>query len=138
MRMFLREKELMRTPFPDGMEEFQQLLYCENKQKGTLLEARVGLQLFSNMMESKIGNRADVDLSKRETQVPLPPIKRDAIESADVRKLQKTYERMNADRRILHIPSFCDKFKHLLYKGCHYTSDFANHQQASTIFFAVV
>ena len=31
MRKFLREKELMSTPFPEGMEEFQQLLYCENK-----------------------------------------------------------------------------------------------------------
>ena len=122
MRKFLREKELMRTPFPEGMEEFQQLLYCENKQKGTLLEASVGLQLFSNMMESEVGNPADVDLSKRETQVPLPPIKRDAIESADVRKLQKTYKRMYPAGRILHIPRFCDKFKHLLYKGCRYTS----------------
>ena len=117
MRKFLREKELMRTPFPEGMEEFQQLLYCENKQKGTLLEASVGLQLFSNKTESEKGNPADVDLSKSETQVPLTPIKRDAIESADVRKLQKTYERMYAARRILHIPSFCDKFKHLLDKG---------------------
>lgn len=134
MRKFLREKELMRTPFPEGMEEFQQLLYCENKQKGTLLEASVGLQLFSNMIESEIGNPADVDLSKSETQVPLPPIKRDAIESADVRKLQKTYERMYAARRILHIPSFCDKFKHLLYKGCRYTSDLTAHQQASRVF----
>ena len=25
MRKFLREKELMITPFPEGMEEFQQL-----------------------------------------------------------------------------------------------------------------
>ena len=76
MRKFLREKELMRTPFPEGMEEFQGILYCENKQKGTLIEASVGLQLFSNMIESEIGNPADVDLSQRGTQVPLPPIKR--------------------------------------------------------------
>ena len=80
MTKFLREKELMRTPFPENMEEFQQLLYCENKQKGTLLEASMGLRLFSKMMESEIGNPADVDLSQREAQVPLPPIKRDAIE----------------------------------------------------------
>ena len=105
MRKFLREKELMRTPFPEGIGE--------NKQKGTLLEASVGLQLFSNKREFEKGNPADVDLSKSETQVPLPPIKRDAIESAEVRKLKKKYERMHAARRILHIPSFCDKFNHL-------------------------
>ncbi|CAH3169326.1 unnamed protein product [Pocillopora meandrina] len=44
--------------FPGGMEEFQQLMDCEGKQKGTLLEAM------------------NVNLSKTETQVPLPPIKR--------------------------------------------------------------
>jgi len=49
-------------------------------------------------------------------------------------KLQKTYGRMCAARRILHIPSFCDKFKHLLYKDCRYTSDFTAHQQVSTVF----
>ena len=85
------------------------------------------------MMESEIGNPADVDLSKRETQVPLPPIKRDAIESAEVRKLQKTYERMYPAGRILHIPRFCVKFMHLLYKGCRYTSEIDAHQQASTV-----
>ena len=41
---------------------------------------------------------------------------------------------MYTARRILHIASFCDKFKHLLYKGCRYTSDFTAHQQASTVF----
>ena len=41
---------------------------------------------------------------------------------------------MYAARRILHITSFSDKFKHLLYKGCRYTSDFTAHQQVSTVF----
>ncbi len=41
MRKFLRDKELKRTIFPEGMEGFQQLLDCEEKQKGTLLEANV-------------------------------------------------------------------------------------------------
>ena len=51
-----------------------------------------------------------------------------------MRKLQKTYERLYAARKMLHIPSFCDKFKHLLCEGCRYTSDFTAHQQASTGF----
>ena len=136
MRKFLREKELMTTPFPEGMK-ISSSFYIVKTSKKELYNylkqnASVGLQLFSNMRESE--NPADVDLSKRGTQVPLPPIKRDAIESADVRKFQKTYERIIAARRILHIPSFCDKFKHLLYKGCRYTSDFTAQQQASTVF----
>ena len=50
----MRKRELVRTVFPEGMEEFQQLLYCEGKQKGTLLEASVRAQLFCNMIVSVI------------------------------------------------------------------------------------
>ena len=39
MRKFHREKELRKTVFPEGMEEFRQLLDCEGKQKATLLES---------------------------------------------------------------------------------------------------
>ena len=42
------------------------------------------------MVESETGSPVNVNLSKTETQVPLPPIKKDAIESDDVRRLQKT------------------------------------------------
>ena len=58
------------------MEEFQQLMDCEGKQKGTLLEASVRVQQFCNMVESETGSPVNVNLSKSETQVPLPPIKR--------------------------------------------------------------
>ena len=92
MRKFIREKELKQAIFPGGMEEFQQLLDCEGKQKGTFLEASVHVQKFCNMVESETGSPVNVNLSKTETQVPLPPIKRDAIESDDVRRLQKTYK----------------------------------------------
>ena len=81
----------MRTVFPEGMEEFQQLLYCEieGKQKGTLPEASVRTQLFCDMVGSETGSPANANLSKTETQVPLPPIKRDALEGPDLRRLQK-------------------------------------------------
>ena len=49
---------------------------CEGKQKGTLLEASVRVQQFCNMVESETGSPVNVNLSKTETQVPLPPIKR--------------------------------------------------------------
>ena len=111
------------------MEEFQQLMDCEGKQKGTLLEASVRVQQFCNMVESETGSPVNVNLSKTETQVPLPPIKRDAIESDDVRRLQKTYETMYAGGRIIHVSSFCDKFKHLLYKGYRCAADSACNQQ---------
>lgn len=62
--------------FPGGMEEFQQLMDCEGKQKGTLLEASVRVQQFCNMVESETGSPVNVNLSKTETEVPLPPIKR--------------------------------------------------------------
>ncbi len=133
MRKFLRDKELKKTIFPEGMEGFQQLLDCEEKQKGTLLEASVRVQQFGSMIESQTGSPTDVNLSKTKAQVPLPPIKRDAIEADDVGRLQKTYEAMYAAGRILHVSSFCDKFKHLLYKGYRYTADPACHQQASTV-----
>ena len=109
MRKFLRERELMRTVFPEGMEEFQQLLYCEGKQKRTLIEASVRTQLFCNMVGSKTGSPANANLSKTETQVPLPPIKSDALEGPDLRRLQKTYETMYAAGRILQVSNFCDK-----------------------------
>ena len=51
--------------------------------------------------------------------------KGDAIESDDVRRLQKTYEAMYAGGRIIHVSSFCDKFKHLLYKGYRCAADSA-------------
>ena len=49
---------------------------CEGKQKGTLLEASVRVQQFCNMVESETGSPVNVNLSKTETEVPLPPIKR--------------------------------------------------------------
>ena len=55
--------------------------------------------------------------------------KGDAIESDDVRRLQKTYEAMYAGGRIIHVSSFCDKFKHLLYKGYRCAADSACNQQ---------
>ena len=129
MRKFIREKELKRG----GMEEFQQLLDCEGKQKRALLEASVCFQQFCNMVESETGSPVNVNLSKTETQVPLPPIKKDAIESDDVRRLQKTYKAMYAGGRIIHVSSFCDKFKHLLYKGYRCAADSACNQQPSTV-----
>ena len=134
MRKFIRERELMRTVFPEGMEECRQLLYCEGKQKGTLLEASVRPQLFCNMVGSETGSPANANLSKTETQVPLPAIKRDALEGPDLRRLQKTCEKMYSAGRILHVSNSCDNFKHLLYKDCRYTADLGSHQQASTVF----
>ena len=87
MGKFIRETELKRAIFPGGMKEFQQLLDCEVKQKGTLLEASVRVQQFCNMVESETGSPVNVNLSKTEIQVPLPPIKRDAIESDDVGRI---------------------------------------------------
>ena len=85
------------------------------------------------MVQSETGSPGNVNLNKTKTQVPLPPIKRDAIESDDVRRLQKTYEAMYASGRIIHVSSFCDKFKYLLYKGCRYTENMACNQQASAV-----
>ena len=85
------------------------------------------------MVQSETCSPGNVDLNKTKTQVPQPPIKRDAIESDDVRRLQKTYEAMYAGGRIIHVSSFCDKFKHLLYKGYRCAADSACNQQPSTV-----
>ena len=75
LSLFINIREI-QIIFPIGMEEFQQLMDCEGKQKGTLLEASVRVQQFCNMVESETGSPVNVNLSKTETQVPLPPIKR--------------------------------------------------------------
>ena len=90
MRKFLREKDLRRTLFPDGMAEFRQLLVDNEKQRGTLGEASVHAQLFTSMIQCETGNPADVNLSKTDAQVPLPPIKRNAIDSSEFQLLEKT------------------------------------------------
>ena len=133
MRKFLRERDLRKTGFPDGMADFCQVLDCDDRQRGTLGEMSVRAQLFTNMIHCETGNPLEVNFSKTEAQVPLPPIKRSAIDISDVKLLEKTYEKMYPAARILQISSFCDKFKFLLYKGYRYTSSIINHQQASTI-----
>ena len=73
--MFILLSPGVQIIFPGGMEEFQQIMDCEGKQKGTLLEASVRVQQFCNMVESETGSPVNVNLSKTETEVPLPPIK---------------------------------------------------------------
>lgn len=133
MRKFFRERDLKRTVFPEGREEFQQRLDHGERQKGTLGETSVRAQLFLNMIQCETGNPLEVNLSKTEAQVPLPPIKRNVIDYSDVKLLAKTYEKMYPAARILQISSFCDKFKYLLYMGYRYSANFSNCQQASTV-----
>ena len=112
------------------MEEFQKLMDCEGKQKGTLLEASVRVQQFCNMVESETGSPVNVNLKvKLRLKYHYHQSKGDAIESNDVRRLQKTYEAMYAGGGIIHVSSFCDKFKHLLYKGYRCAADSACNQQ---------
>lgn len=133
MRKFLRERDLRKTGFPDGMTALHQILDCNERQRGTLGEMSVRAQLFTNMVHCETGNPLEVNFSKTEAQIPLPPIKRSAIDMSDVKLLEKTYEKIYPAARILQISSFCDKFKFLLYKGYRYTSSFINDQQASTV-----
>ena len=100
----------------------------------TLGETSVHAQLFTSMIQCETGNPADINLSKTDAQVPLPPIKRNTIDSSELQLLEKTYEKMYPAARMLQISSFCDKFKCLFYKGCRYVSNPSNYQLASTIF----
>lgn len=115
------------------MTALHQILDCNERQRGTLGEMSVRAQLFTNMVHCETGNPLEVNFSKTEAQIPLPPIKRSAIDMSDVKLLEKTYEKIYPAARILQISSFCDKFKFLLYKGYRYTSSFINDQQASTV-----
>ena len=56
------------------------------------------------------------------------------MDPSEVRLLTKMYEMMYPATRILQTSSFCDKFKSILYKGYHYTSNSINCHQASTVF----
>ena len=134
MRKFLREKDLRRFVFPEGMDEFRRLLDHNDGQKGTLGETNVRAQLFSNMIQCETENPFEVNLSKTDAHVPLPPIKRNALEPSEVSLLTKTYEKMYPAATILKVSSFCDNFKSLLYKGYRFTSDSFNGHRALTVF----
>ena len=114
MRKFLREKDLRRFVSPEGMDEFRRLLDHNDGQKGTLGETNVRAQLFSNMIQCETENPFEVNLSKTHAHVPLPPIKRNALEPSEVSLLTKTYEKMYPAATILKVSSFCDNFKSLL------------------------
>lgn len=56
MRKFLRERDLRKAGFPDGMADFHQVLDCYDRQRGTLGDTSVHAQLFTNMIYCETGN----------------------------------------------------------------------------------
>ena len=105
MRKFLRERDLRKAGFPDGMADFHQVLDCYDRQRGILGDTSVHAQLFTNMIYCETGNPLEVNFSKTEAQVPLPPIK-SAIDISDVKLLEKTYNKMYSAARILQFLVF--------------------------------
>lgn len=89
MRKFLRERDLRKDGFPDKMKDFCQLLDFD-RQRVILGEMSVRAQLFTNMIHCETRNPLEVNFSKTEAQVPLPPIKRNALDISDVKLLEKT------------------------------------------------
>ena len=86
------------------------ILWKQAKRNFTWSKCWPSVMLFSNKTESEKGNPADVDLSKSETQVPLPPIKRDAIESADVRHMKECMllgESYISQVSVISLSTFC-------------------------------
>ena len=119
MRKFLRERDLRKAGFPDGMADFHQVLDCYDRQRGILGDTSVHAQLFTNMIYCETGNPLEVNFSKTEAQVPLPPIK-SAIDISDVKLLEKDKRQNVFSCQNPTISSFCDKFKFLFFKGYRY------------------
>lgn len=134
MRKFLREQELMNSKFPDEMQEIQELIDDAVKQRGTLLQTTVDPRLFTTTAATVDGNPPEINFTKTEAEFPLPPICKTAVNAQYVRKLRHMYEYIYPNHRILHVSSFCQKFKHLLLSGCRYKSHPTDNQQASTVF----
>ena len=132
MRKFLRNQQLMYAEFPDGLEYLRQPLDNASKPKGTLLEMATNCKYYERMLACERGIPSNVSFEKTPT-VPLPPVKRTAMNNSDNPCLKQMYERLYPADSIRHVSTFIDSFSHLLYAGNHFRASSDCDHGASTI-----
>lgn len=81
-------------------------------------------------METEDGDPFLVSFEKVPNQIPLPSIKRIAIDQSDTCSLRAMYQRLYPENVVRHVSNFCDN---LLYAGSNYRANLFKNCQASTI-----
>ena len=111
MRGFLRDKELRIMDFPDEHNEFKSLLL--GTQRGTVGEMLCTEELFdrSNLVSGDPPTE-EVTLSDKQIEmvVPLPPIKRIALDEDDMSELIDMYKTLLPDCEVVSAQRLCDSF----------------------------
>ena len=111
MRGFLRDKELRIMDFPDEHNEFKSLLL--GTQRGTVGEMLCTGELFdrSNLVSGDPSTE-EVTLSDKHIEmiVPLPPIKRIALDEDDMSELIEMYKTLLPDCEVVSAQRLCDSF----------------------------
>lgn len=100
MRRFLRDVELRIMDFPDEHKQFRCLLSATATQTGTVGEM--------------------LNEEQSETIVPLPPVKRIALNDDDHSKLTEMYKTMLPNCEIVSTQRLCDSFSRVQISGAIY------------------
>ena len=118
MRRFLRDKELRIMDFPDEHNEFQSLLL--GTQRGTVGKMLCTKQLFdrSNLVSGDPSTE-DLTLSDKQSEmvVPLPPIKRIALDEEDTPELIEMYKTLLRDCEVVSAQRLCDSSSRVRING---------------------
>ena len=118
MRGFLRDKELRIMDFPDEHNEFKSLLL--GTQCGTVSEILCTEELLdrSNLVSGD-PSLEEVTLSDKpiEMVVPLPPIKRIALDEDDMSELIEMYKTLLPDCEVVSAQRLCDSFSRVRING---------------------
>ena len=118
MRRFLRDKDLRIMDFPDEHNTFQSLLL--GTQRGTVGEMLCTEQLFdrSNLVSGDISTE-DLTLSDKQSEmvVPLPPIKRIALDEDDTSELIEMHKTLHPDCEVVSAERLCGSFSRVQING---------------------
>ena len=118
MRRFLRDKELRIMDFPDEHNELQSLLL--GTQRGTVGEMLCTKKLYdrSNLVSGDPSTE-DLTLSDKQSEmvVPLPPIKRIALDEDDTSERIEMYKTLHANCEVVSAQRLCDSFSRVRVTG---------------------
>lgn len=112
MRRFLRDNKLRVIDFPDEYNEFRHLLL--GRQGGTVGEMLNAERPCLDRSSLVYGDPATVNFTlsdnPKEVVVPLPPIKRIALDEDDTSQLTKMYQTLLHNCEIVSVQRLCDSF----------------------------
>ena len=103
MRKFLRDKHLLASEFPSEMAHFSKLLDDAPKPKGTLLETTKAHELYSSMIACASASPESTTFERTDMQVPLPPIRKAALDQEASRELDEMYREIYPEDELEHV-----------------------------------